>query len=105
MYFSLQVALHSHQPHKYLNQTQSHPDLMVDVMGMLVPAALHFGQEQPSSSGVAGIHVCVKIAAHATNYLRLVEEALNRYTRERRHIIITRFTSPIPEKLIHMNYI
>ena len=82
MYFPLQVALNIHQPHKYQIQAQSHPDLMVDVMGMLVPAALHFGQEQPSRPGVAGIHICVKIAAHATNYLRLVEEALNRYTRE-----------------------
>lgn len=70
-------------PHKHQIQTQSHPDLMVDVILMLVPAALHFGQERPSSPGVVGIHIRVKAAAQTADYLRLVENTLNRYTRKK----------------------
>ncbi len=54
--------------------------MMVDVIKMLVPAALHFGQEGPSGYGVAGIHVCVKVAAQGTADLGLVENALYRST-------------------------
>lgn len=73
----------SFMPHKHQIQTQSHPDLMVDVILMLVPAALHFGQEWPSSPGVVGIHIRVKAAAQTAYYLGLVENTLNRYTRKK----------------------
>lgn len=56
---------------------------MVDVVEMLVPAALHFGQEQPPGSGVAGIHICVKVAGQTAGYLGLVENTLNRCTRSK----------------------
>lgn len=56
---------------------------MVHVVEMLVPAALHFGQEQPSGPGVAGIHICVKVGGQAAAYLGLVEYALNRCTRRK----------------------
>lgn len=76
---------------------------MVDVIEMLVPAALHFGQERPSSPGVAGIHICVKVAAQTADYLGLVENALNRNTRKKNRrliiIIITRFTCSLTEAL------
>lgn len=71
---------------------------MADVIVMLVPAARHFGQERPSSHGVAGIHICVKVAAQTSDYLGLAEDALNRYTRKKNRKlvnIITQFMSLI----------
>lgn len=62
---------------------QTHPDVMIVVVQMLVPAAVHFGQERPSSSGVAGVHIRVKVVAQTTDYLGFVENALNRYTRRK----------------------
>lgn len=51
---------------------------MVDVIMMLVPAALHFGHERVSCYGLAGIHICVKTAAQTADYLGLVEDTLYR---------------------------
>lgn len=56
---------------------------MVDFIQILVPAALHFAQERPSSPGVAGVHIRVEVAAQTADYLGLVEDALNGYTGER----------------------
>ncbi len=58
---------------------------MVDVKLMLVPAALHFGQERASSPGVVGVHVRVKVAAQTADYLGLVEDSLHRYTAKKRN--------------------
>lgn len=74
--FSLQVALQSHKC--LINTKATHPDLMVDVIMMLVPAALHFGHERVSCYGLAGIHICVKTAAQTADYLGLVEDTLYR---------------------------
>ena len=73
----LSITAHKHQ-------SESHPDLMVVVIEMLVPAALHFVQERPSSPGVAGIHIRVKVAAQAADDLRLVENTFNRNTGEKK---------------------
>lgn len=43
--FSLRNTEQSFMPQKYKTQRQSHLDLMVGVVEMLVPAVLHFGRE------------------------------------------------------------
>lgn len=63
---------------------------MVDVIQMLVPAVLHFGQERPCSPGVVGVHIRVKVAAQTADYLGLVENALNRYTTKKHRKRITK---------------
>lgn len=76
---------------------------MVDVIEMLVPAALHFGQEGPSSHGVAGIHICVKVAAQTADDLGLVEKTLHRYTRKKQrshHHYMDLFKNPGTESLM-----
>lgn len=74
--------------------------MMVDVIEMLVPAALHFGQEGPSSHGMVGIHDCVEVAAQITGYLGLVEDALYRCTGgKNRKFLITRLTSSVIQAL------
>lgn len=58
---------------------------MVDLVQILVPAALPFGQQRPAGPGVAGVHIRVKVAAQAADYLGLVEDALNGNAGEKRH--------------------
>lgn len=48
---------------------------MADVIEMVVPAALPLDQERLFAPGVASIHISVRAAAE---YLRLVENTLNR---------------------------
>lgn len=59
--------------------SQTHPDLMVNVVQGLLSAMLHFGHERASRLGrVAESHIGMKVAAQTAANLGLVENSLYR---------------------------